>query len=116
MLNFLNIAARSNYFKRMFEAEMMESTSNIMRVTEFEDVVVKGMSDYIYTCITDALPECAVELFRMAHLYLHPNLEHECVLHIIKNLEPDSAGQILVLANVYKKPRLSERVKDFIRM
>lgn len=86
-----------------------------MSAKEFKDDVMKGILDYIYIGVTDVLLKCAVELFRMAHLYLIQNLEHECVLHIIQNLEPDSTGQILVLANLQNKPWLSERVMDNIR-
>ncbi|ODM86868.1 Speckle-type POZ protein, partial [Orchesella cincta] len=73
------LSARSPVFAAMFNSDMVESRSNFVQIEDFEDDVVKGMLEHLYTGKTDSMDELAPELLRIAEKYDLGGLKADCV-------------------------------------
>lgn len=63
------LAARSSYFRAMFEHEMKENTENKVKFDDMEEDVASDMIKFIYTGYAPKLPIIADRLVKAADKY-----------------------------------------------
>ncbi|ODM87775.1 Protein roadkill [Orchesella cincta] len=83
-------------------------------ISDFDDVVVKGMLEYLYTGKTDCMDERAPELLQIAEKYDLADLKEDCGYALAESLNKDNAPMIWLLANTHNVPFLIQRTQDFI--
>ncbi|CAG7726643.1 unnamed protein product [Allacma fusca] len=109
------LAARSRVFKAMFSHTMVESTVNIVKITDFEEETVKSMLEYIYSGRTSVECEKAPDLLRISEKYELIALKEECERVIASNLTIENAAEVLVLAHFHNAVKLKAKAIEFIK-
>ncbi|ODM90005.1 Protein roadkill [Orchesella cincta] len=87
----LILKARSSVFAAMFNTNMIENETKSLVISDFDDVVVKGMLEYLYT----------------------GKLIEDCGYALADSLNKDNAPMIWSLANALNVPFLILRTQDF---
>jgi len=108
------LTARSTVFAAMFSVNMLEKELSTAAIADFDDDVVKGMLEYIYTGETELMGERAPDLLQIAEKYDLPGLKEDCEYVIAEHLTFDNAAEILVMAHLYNAGYLKPRVIDYI--
>ncbi|OXA43363.1 Speckle-type POZ protein B [Folsomia candida] len=110
------LAARSKVFSAMFSSKMLESTMNTVEIPDFDEDVVEGMLEFMYSGQVEGLhdPDKASALLRIAEKYDLPGLKEECEHNMAENLNVDTAITILVMAHIHNAALLKLKVIDFI--
>lgn len=98
----------------MFNTNMMEKEFNTVEIAEFDDEVVRGMLEYIYTGESDIMVERAPDLLQVAEKYDLPQLKEDCEFYMADNLNVENAAEVLVMAHMYNATHLKPRVIDYI--
>ncbi len=93
---------------------MVEKEFNTVEITDFDDEVVKGMLEYIYTGETELMSERAPDLLQAAEKYDLAGLKEDCEYAMAENLHVENAAEILVLAHLHNANLLKPRVIDYI--
>lgn len=102
-------------FAVMLQTNMTEKEQSNVRILDFDDDVVKGMLQYLYTGETDLIGQRAPDLLRIAEKYDLPGLKKICEHAIIKDLNVDNAAVMLILAHMHNATQLKQCVLDFIK-
>ncbi|ODM90011.1 Protein roadkill [Orchesella cincta] len=63
------LKAQSSVFAAMFNNNMIENQTKTLTISDFDDVVVKGMLEYLYTGQPGCMAERAPELLQIAEKY-----------------------------------------------
>ncbi|CAL8116439.1 unnamed protein product [Orchesella dallaii] len=108
------LMTRSSVFATMFNVDMLEKEMNIVEITDFDDDIVEGMLEHLYTGETDYMKERAHELLQIAEKYDLPALKEGCEYHLVDNLNKENAAAILIVANNHNVPYLKEKTMEFI--
>ncbi|ODM88717.1 Speckle-type POZ protein [Orchesella cincta] len=111
----LILSARSTVFAAMFNSNMLENRSNFVEIADFEDDVVKGMLDHLYTGKTDCMDELAPNSSKSREVRFG-GLKADCVYELGDKLNLENAGELLVLAQTHNAPDLKARAMDFINL
>lgn len=98
----------------MFSTNMVEKEQNTVEIQDFDDDVVKGMLEYLYTGETELMAERAPDLLQVAEKYDLGGLKEDCEYTMADNLSVDNAAEILVMAHLYNATTLKPRVIDYI--
>ncbi|ODM89148.1 Speckle-type POZ protein [Orchesella cincta] len=106
--------ARSSVFAAMFNTNMTENETKTLVISDFDDVVVKGMLEHLYTGETDCMNEQAQDLLKIAEKYDLGGLKADCEYELGDKLDLENAGELLVLAQTHNAPDLKTRAMDFI--
>jgi len=106
--------ARSPVFYAMLNCNMIEKELSQVEIADFDDDVVKGMLEYIYTGETELMAERAPDLLQIAEKYDLSGLKEDCEYVIADHLTSDNAAEILVMAHIYNASYLKPRVIDYI--
>ncbi|ODM87114.1 Speckle-type POZ protein [Orchesella cincta] len=93
---------------------MIENETNTLVISDFDDVVVKGMLEYLYTGTTYCMAERAPELLQIAEKYNLEGLKENCEYAMAESLSHENAGMFLVLAHTHNAPHLKQRTVGFI--
>jgi len=99
----------------MLEAPMLESAENIINIMDFDERVVKGMLDYVYTGETSDLNAIAGDLLQIAEKYDLKGLKDMSELALSENLTVYNAVQVLVLADLHNAANLKANVLNFVK-
>lgn len=109
------LAARSPVFARMFESDMEEKRSGCVRIEDASSTVMKQALYYIYTGkIDDLTLTHAPELYSVADKYEIMDLKSRCSEFMVKNLDAESACEILIIADLHNDEKLKEASKNVI--
>ncbi|ODM90164.1 Protein roadkill [Orchesella cincta] len=108
------LKARSSVFAAMFNTNMTENETKTLVISDFDDVVVKGMLEHLYTGETDCMNEQAQDLLKIAEKYDLGGLKADCEFELGDKLDLENAGELLVLAQTHNAPDLKSRAMDFI--
>ncbi|ODM89143.1 BTB and MATH domain-containing protein 40 [Orchesella cincta] len=73
---------------------MIENETKTLVISDFDDVVVKGMLEYLYTGATDCMAERAPELLQIAEKYDLADLKEDCGYALAESLNKDNAPMI----------------------
>jgi speckle-type POZ protein len=98
----------------MFGGSMVEATLNSVEIADFDEEIVAGMLEYMYTAEVDSLHDKAPDLLQIAEKYDLEGLKEECEHTIAENLTVDNAADVLVMAHLYNASILKPKVIDFI--
>ncbi|CAL8111615.1 unnamed protein product [Orchesella dallaii] len=112
------LTGRSSVFAAMLNnnENMLEMATATVTITDFDQEVVKGMLDYLYTGQADCMEERALELLQIAEKYELTGLKGHCEYVISENLKFENVVMILVLAHNQNASYLKSRAFDFINM
>lgn len=99
----------------MFQTDMSEKERNTVEMSDFEEVVVKGMLEYLYTGGTGAINHRAPDLLRIAEKYDLPGLKEDCEDVICCQITVDNAAETLNFACTHNAKLLKQYVLDFIK-
>jgi len=106
------LAARSPYFRNMFDANMVENASGKIEVPDADSKAFRGMLEYIYGGMHPKnLDEISIDLFVIADKYDIPKLRDICEWNIRANLNVDSVVDALLLAHRHNLGKLMEEAK-----
>ncbi|ODM98586.1 Speckle-type POZ protein [Orchesella cincta] len=110
------LKARSPVFDRMLTVDMKEKESNVVQIADFDEDVVKGMLEHLYTGQTDFISTLAPELLQIADKYDLAGLKQDCEYAMVKRLNIGDAATVLVLADTHNAPFLKEKTLAFINL
>jgi hypothetical protein len=76
--------ARSEYIRNLFHSEMSDSNTNEINMTEFSDVAVQSMVEFMYSdnCNVENLNTNICEIWEIADKYLLSDLKTICLQHL----------------------------------
>lgn len=93
---------------------MIESSMNTCEISDFDEDVVDGMLEFMYTGQVEGLVDKAPDLLQIAEKYDLPGLKEECEHAMADNLSVESAAEVLLMAHLYNASVLKPKVIDFI--
>lgn len=102
------LASRSPVFRAMFEHELKEKTSAVIRVDDIPTAAMRGLLLFLYTGEHDtkAMNEYGLFMLAAAHKYDVPELKRVCEAAVSANVSPHSAVETLLHARLYDAPRV----------
>lgn len=112
------LMARSPVFKQMLQADMAESKSRKVHVTDIEPTAMKNLLHFLYTdklkVDTDSDDEGICQLFQAAHKYEVKPLADYCAALLQRKLSSRNAVTRLSLADLYDCVSLRQSCLEFI--
>ncbi|CAL8116413.1 unnamed protein product [Orchesella dallaii] len=108
------LSARSPVFAAMFNANMIGRETANVNIPDFDNEVVKGMLEYLYTGETAVMASRAQELLQIAEKYNLEGLKEDCEYTIGNSLSKENVAGVLVLAHNHNAPILKCRAISFI--
>jgi len=106
------LAARSTYFKNMFQTDMKENLTDKVEVPDADPNAFRGMLQYIYGGMAPKnLEDIAIDLFAIADKYGLDTLKDMCESSICRNLDIDTVIDALILAERYNLEALMSQAK-----
>lgn len=110
------LSARSTVFATMFGIDMLESSSNLVTITEFSFGTMHALLKYIYYGKTEQDEDINhVELFKAAALYDLKILQRDCETILCDNVDMDNVTSLLSLSELYYAPMLKISVLTYLR-
>lgn len=113
--NILSLA--SPVFDTMFDCDLKEKKQQFSKTND-DPKVFQCLLDFIYSGkLPKNLPQIALSLYEMAHLYQIEQLMEHCMGHILaKRIDAKNALELYQFARSYNVQLLFDRAWDFIRM
>lgn len=110
------IAARSPVFAAMFQHKMIESTTGIVQIEDFDVDVFKELLHFFYSGRISKLlnEDLALTLLSAADKYGIEDLKNLCVNYILQIMTVNSVIKHLVCAHLHSADILKEAALDFI--
>lgn len=109
------LSTQSSVFKSMFEHDMLEKTSGVVKITDVESNTFKLLLRYIYYGKVNASDlEDWLKLLVAADKYDMTNLSSLCEDRVIKNLNVYNVSDALVTADRVNAEALKEKSVNFI--
>ncbi|ODN02519.1 Speckle-type POZ protein-like B [Orchesella cincta] len=110
------LSARSPVFAAMLSTNMLEKEQNSVKILDFEDDVVRGMLEHIYTGQTDLINVRPSELLQIADKYDLPFLKEDCEYKLAESLSlsMENVAAVLVVAQSHNAPFLKDQTIEFI--
>jgi hypothetical protein len=111
------LQSRSKVFKAMLLSTMVESTSNEIIISDFDQDVVQEFINFLYldTCNAAVLDEHAISLLAMAHKYEVTRLFRMCESFLIDALAVDNVVDFLQLGDLYGAMELKGNALKLIK-
>merc|ERR1712168_711806 len=110
------LISRCAYFERMFETEMTESSSNVVKVTDVRPVVFKALLKYLYSGVEpDYSSENTMDLLAAADKYGVEDLKGICEALLRRQVDSDNVIEMLVFADIHGCPLLMERATGIFK-
>ncbi|CAL8132025.1 unnamed protein product [Orchesella dallaii] len=106
------LSARSPVFAKMFITKMRESKENSVVIKDFENEIVMGMLEWMYTGQTRLLNKKAADLLQIAEKYDLEGLKKDCENILVGKLSVINAAKLLVLGHLHHAPYLKRRALD----
>ncbi|KAL3682448.1 hypothetical protein R1sor_000470 [Riccia sorocarpa] len=108
------LAGRSTVFRRMFENDMNEKESGVVRIDDANTHVLRAMVNYCYTAdVVFTAEATAEEVVKVAIKYCLSNLKAMCLSHLSKNINEDNVCERLLLAELYEGKDLRRAIEKF---
>lgn len=102
------LASQSPVFKRMFQSNMKEKSSNVLEICDMEPAVVSDMLEYLYAGKPLRINELAKDLLYAANKYELPLLFTMCENELILSLTVENVAEIISLADQYQASNLEK--------
>eukprot|EP00092_Neocalanus_flemingeri_P022474 GFUD01024374.1.p1 GENE.GFUD01024374.1~~GFUD01024374.1.p1 ORF type:complete len:354 (+),score=91.08 GFUD01024374.1:57-1118(+) len=108
------MAARSPVFSTMLQNNMVEKTTGVMKIEDFDVDVVKAMVKYVYTARIDDEFEDIKDLLRIGNKYLIRSLVDICSQRLINSITFSNVVDLGVFAETYSVQNLVDKCSEFI--
>ncbi|XP_057326727.1 TD and POZ domain-containing protein 1-like [Microplitis mediator] len=110
------LASHSPVFSKMFSTEMKEAKENCVDFSEFDVVVIRELTKFMYTGNIEAKTHIDVlfGLLSCADMYQMDKLNTFCQYKLIENFSVENIIKITVETERYDVPKLKERAMDFL--
>nr|XP_029723524.1 speckle-type POZ protein-like isoform X2 [Aedes albopictus] len=108
------LAGHSPVFEAMLEADMQESSQNVIKIDDFDYEVVLEMMTYIYSNSSPNIENLAGSLLRAADKYNLGKLKTLCVQTLCDKVSVDTAVEYQALAVLYNAAQLQRIAAAFI--
>lgn len=110
------LCARSPVFCAMFENDMKEKSSNIIKIDDVEPDTLQRMLTYLHS---DVLPEGllikdAISLYEVANKYDLGSLKERCSVTLATHVSVENLCHLLVIVKKFQDSFLMTAVHDFI--
>mgnify|MGYP003330305082 CR=1 FL=1 len=104
----LILSIRSEVFRAMFQADMVEKRTKKVTIKDMDSDVVREMLHFIYTGVTneDVLKEKSRELLNLAEMYQLEVLRNICEDKLCSTLEISNSIKYLVLGDIQQADKL----------
>lgn len=109
------LAARSPVFLAMFQINMLENMESEVVLEDTDAECVEKMLQFIYSNKVQNLEKNTEKLLELSDKYDLKGLKLLCSQEICKNIEVDTAIDVLIWADKCNAMELKERALDFIR-
>ena len=107
------LASQSPVFKKMFEADMKEKKSRVVKI-DFAPSVLSDLVTYLYTGTAPNVGKLARELLNAAKKYELPRLVAMCESELEEKIKVESVVDTLLLADRHSAVNLKRACLDFI--
>lgn len=105
------LASRSDVFNRMFNADMLEARTNVVKC-KFDVATMKALLEYMYS---GKLNKSKItSLFETAEYYEIQELKDTCEEILNASLDAKNAISGLLLAHTFGRKKLMQRILDYI--
>ena len=105
------LASRSKVFDAMFQHDMKETRTNVVKIEDVEPAVLNNFLQYIYTGkVTDFNAEKAIYLYSAADKYFLEELKNCCVEMMLKHMTVENVCHVARLAELHPDSKLKEAV------
>ncbi|KAL3682622.1 hypothetical protein R1sor_000644 [Riccia sorocarpa] len=110
------LAGRSTVFQRMFDTEMNEKKSGIIRVEDTPAPVLRSLVNYCYTAEIEFTEEAPPnELLKVADKYEIEDLKAVCEDELSKHISKDNLSKRVTLARLYNAKKLDRMTQEFFK-
>ncbi|XP_015909800.1 speckle-type POZ protein [Parasteatoda tepidariorum] len=111
------LSARSAVFKAMFERDMAEKESGVVKLTDLDADTLTRMLRFIYSgCVEDLNCEIAANLYSAADKYQCLNLKEECASFLKTNLSVANVCDVIYIADMHQDEDLKAAGCEFITL
>lgn len=107
------LSARNAIFRGMFASNMLESTENVLEITDCDVSTFKTYLKYLYTGEVDDEDEIC-NLLYLAEKYIDQKLKSICECKLLKDVNLENVMTKLSLALQYRCHILKHKAADFI--
>lgn len=109
------LAARSSVFKAMLQSKMLEDQTGRVEVKDMKSDVCRELLVYMYCGkLPQLTPDISRDLYEAADRFNVGGLMQLCAEVLTKNLTPDNACELLILADTHSDLSFKDSVIDFI--
>ncbi|XP_043469989.1 protein roadkill-like [Leptopilina heterotoma] len=109
------LAARSPVFLAMFQINMLENMESEIIIEDTDNECVEKMLQFIYSDKVDNIEKDTEKLLELSDKYDIKGLKLLCAQELCKNIDVDTALDVLVWSDKCNSPELRERAFNFIR-
>ncbi|XP_014230688.1 kelch-like protein 26 [Trichogramma pretiosum] len=109
------LSLKSDVFRAMFDHNMTEKNSKIIKIEDFEAEVVEEMIKFIYTNELSETIDHPQDLYAIAHKYQIDNLQAKCIEYLIFNLNFCNAASLYKFAKLYDIDGLIQTLNSFFK-
>ncbi|KAL7305945.1 hypothetical protein TKK_0001418 [Trichogramma kaykai] len=95
------LCSSSDVFAAMFNHEMQENNTKIIKIEDFKADVIEEMIKFMYTNEITETIEHPQDLYAVAHKYQMENLKAKCLEYLIFNLNFSNATNLYRFAKLY---------------
>jgi len=110
----LILSGRSPVFNSLLKSDMLEKTSGVVKIEEFNIDVVRAMVLYIYTAKIEDTFDDIVTLMKIGNKYLIQTLVDDCGKKLIKLISVSNVLELGVVAEVYLAQDLLGSCAEFV--
>ena len=108
------LASQSPVLRKMFEVDMQEKRSNVIKVLDIEPEVMGDLLDYMYTGDAPHLSSLTQELLNASNKYELPRLFALCENELKKKLKVSTVIETLIWADLHSTLGLRAACLQFI--
>ena len=110
------LTSRSIYFKNMFDAEMLESTTNRVHVTDVDPSTFETVLRFLYSGVVEEKQfEALAKLVAAAEKYTMDELKRICESTMRANLQMENVIDALLIADTHNCSSLLRDAKTFFK-
>jgi len=112
----LILSAGSKVFHNIFANEQSETSSDVLRMKDFDSKIVEALLSFLYTNQVHNLEETAKELLQVASQYEVEELKEICMAELHPSINIENAAQVLIMAHENDVQKMKESAGAFIKM
>ena len=111
----LVLMARSPVFEAMFNSNLTENQTNILKIEDIEPEVFAEILRFIYTDQVENLGGMTVKLLAAADKYMLEFLKTKCEASLAETITVENCSDLLFLSDLHSADGLKKVVLEFVR-